>query len=220
MGGGPRVILVTGSSPSEGKTTTAINLAWSLAAAGNRVILIDADLRRPSVAKTLGLEPRVGLVGVLLEQVELKHALIPVAGHGGYLNALAVEHEGGWIAELYALPTTRRMITKARELADYVIIDSAPLTAVIDALPLARNADDVVLTVRLGRSRLTDIQRLGELLADNGIVPAGFVLIGTERPAETGYYHPQRGGKAVVARGRGDLREQVASIPDATEPSG
>ena len=132
-----RTILVTGSSPSEGKSTTAINLASSLAAAGHSVILIEADLRRPAISSALGLNPRHGVVSVLIQSVPLADALVPYSNFGPSLNLLLADGEGGWISELFALPAAREMLREAGELADYVIIDSPPLTDVIDALPLA-----------------------------------------------------------------------------------
>lgn len=188
--GGGRVILVTGSSASEGKTTTAVNLASSMALAGNRVILIEADLRRPSLAEALGIEEiRGGVVGVLIENTGLQDALTPTPSYGNNLLLLPADYEGGWIAELFTVPAARQMIEDARAMADYVIIDSPPLNEVVDALPLARAADDVLVVVRLGKTRLERIGELGELLAESGIRPVGFAVIGTARPGRSDYYY-------------------------------
>jgi capsular exopolysaccharide synthesis family protein len=189
--GGPgRVILVTGSSASEGKTTTAVNLASSLALAGNRVILIEADLRRPSLADALGIEEiRGGVVGVLIENTRLQDALTPTPSYGNNLLVLPADYEGGWIAELFTVPAARQMIEDARSMADYVIIDSPPLNEVVDALPLARAADDVLLVVRLGKTRLERVSELGELLAESGVRPVGFAVVGTARPGRSDYYY-------------------------------
>jgi capsular exopolysaccharide synthesis family protein len=185
---GSRVILVTGPSPSEGKSTTATNLASSLALAGKSVILIEADLRRPSVARTLGIEAaHGGVVSVLIENVRLADALTPTPTYGPNLQALLADYEGGWIAELFSLPAAQRMIVEARQLADYVVIDSPPLNEVVDALPLAREADDVLIVVRLGKSRMDRIAQLSELLAENGIRPAGFAVVGVSRPGKSAY---------------------------------
>jgi capsular exopolysaccharide synthesis family protein len=189
--GGSRVILITGASPSEGKSTTAVNLASSLALAGNRVILIEADLRRPSLAGALQASPdRGGVVSVLIENVSLRDALTQSPSYGQNLQLLLADYEGGWIAELFSIPAAARMIDEARQLADYVIIDSPPLNEVVDALPLARQADDVLIVVRLGNTRLDKLQQLGELLAENGVRPAGFAVIGVARPGrgESAYY--------------------------------
>ena len=83
------------------------------------------------------------------------------------------------------------MIEEARQIADYVIIDSPPLNEVVDALPLARSADDVLIVVRLGKSRLQRIAELGELLAENGIRPTGFAVVGVPKPSRSGYHYYQ-----------------------------
>jgi capsular exopolysaccharide synthesis family protein len=185
----PRTLLVTGPTASEGKTTTAVNLASSLALAGNRVILIDGDLRRPAVGDLFGIKPERGVVSVLIENTKLEDALVPSGMHGVNLSLLLADYEGGWIADLFAIPAAEKLIEDAKSMADYVVIDSPPLNEVIDALPLARNVDDVLIVARLGHSRLDRIAQLGELLAENGIRPAGFALIGTPRPRGRSYQY-------------------------------
>lgn len=209
--GRSRVILITGSSPSEGKTTTAINLATSLALSGKKVILIESDLRRPVLAGVLGAEPtHGGVVSVLIENTTLEEALIPIETYGPNLQLLLADYEGGWIAELFSLPTAEQMIDDARRLADYVIVDSPPLNEVVDALPLARRADDVLLVVRLGTTRLDKLGQLAELLAENSIHPVGFAVIGTPRPSR-GEYHYYAGvhdsPEGESGRGRRLLRK-------------
>jgi capsular exopolysaccharide synthesis family protein len=188
-GDSARVILVTGSSPSEGKTTTAVNLATSLAAAGNSVILMESDLRRPSIGRALGVRPTHGMVSVLIESVDLEDALITTEQFGANFGLLLADYEGGWISELFALPAARQLIEDAREIADYVIVDSPPLTDVVDALPLASYVDDVLLVVKLGKTTLSKLAQLGELLAENGIKPAGFTVVGTPRPTRSDYHY-------------------------------
>ncbi len=185
-----KVILVTGSSPSEGKTTTAVNLATSLALAGNRVILIESDLRRPVLAKVMGVQPENGgVVSVLIENTTLAESLTPSATYGPNLRLLLSDYEGGWIAELFSIPTAERMIQDARRMADFVIVDSAPLNEVVDALPLALQSDEVLIVVRLGVTRLDKLTQLAELLAENGVRPVGFALIGTARPRRNEYHY-------------------------------
>jgi capsular exopolysaccharide synthesis family protein len=199
-GDAARVILVTGSSASEGKTTTAVNLATSLAAAGNSVILIESDLRRPSVGRALGVKPTNGVVSVLIESADLESALVTTEQFGSNLGLLLADYEGGWISELFALPAARQLITDAREIADYVIIDSPPLTDVVDALPLASYVDDVLLVVKIGRTTLSKLSQLGELLVEHGIKPAGFTVVGTPRPTRSDYHY--YGASESKVRGR------------------
>jgi capsular exopolysaccharide synthesis family protein len=184
----PHAVLVTGSSPSEGKTTTAINLAGSLALAGNRVILIEADLRRPAIGSALGITVDKGVVSTLLENTTLEEALVTTDSFGPSLELLLADYKGGWMSELFSLHAAQRLLATAKARADFVIIDSPPLTTVVDTLPLARQADDVLIVARLGTTRIDKLPELAELLASNGITPLGIALIGTDR-RESGYYY-------------------------------
>jgi receptor protein-tyrosine kinase len=187
-----RSVLVTGASPSEGKTTTAINLASSLALAGHRVILIEADFRRPTVGQALGVRPVIGIGKVLLGSVRLEDALVPAKPFGNNLRLLLVDRGDDWLAELLSMPAASALLEEAEALAEYVVIDSPPLTEVIDALPLAQQVDDVLLVVRLGSTRLPQLARLGDLLAQNNIAPTGFALVGVGSSDEEGYYLSSR----------------------------
>jgi capsular exopolysaccharide synthesis family protein len=211
-----RSILVTGSSPSDGKTTTAINLAAALAVAGTRVILIEADLRRPSIARTLDVEGSAGVVNVLLERVPLEEALVTTDRYGPNLGLLLADVEsdsmGEMIGELFVPPAAERLLERAHRFADYVIIDSPPLTDVVDALPLARRVDQVLLVARIGNARLDKLAQLGELLAGNRIRPAGVVLVGTPRPTSQEYLYYHAGAKRRLMR-PGSGERQVPKTP-------
>ena len=204
-GSDSRVLLVTGSSPSEGKTTTGLNLAASFAATGKRVILVEADLRRPAIGRALSLSPRRGVVSVLTQSMELEDAVINAEDYGlPNLDLLLADYEGGLISELFTLPTAFEMIERAREIADYVIIDSPPLTDVADSLPLARMADDVLIVVRPGTTRINKLAQLGELFSESGIRPIGFAVVGTARPTrgESRYYADKRETFAIPGSGQ------------------
>jgi capsular exopolysaccharide synthesis family protein len=216
---GATSILVTSPSPSEGKTTSAINLASSLALAGNKVILIEADLRRPAIAKALGIEPRHGTGSVLLETVDLQDALETTRAYGNYLQVLCADYSGaasGWMADRLFLPSAQNLVIDAKKLADYVVIDSPPLSEVIDALPLAQRADEVLVVVRLGKSHLTKLAHLAELLQRHSIRPVGFAVVGAQAQSE-GYYAapPPGGGRGSGDKPSGSPRERRPREPDA-----
>jgi capsular exopolysaccharide synthesis family protein len=184
-----RSVLVTSASPGEGKTTVAINLAHALAQAGSQVTLVEADLRRPTIGPALSLSPpRQGTASVLIRQVPLDDALVVTEKYGPDLQLLLAEQAGDWMVDRLSLPTARQIVADAEATADFVVIDSAPLTEVIDALPLAREVDDVLLVARLGKTNLRKLSELGELLAQNDITPVGIALVGVERTSE-GYYY-------------------------------
>lgn len=185
-------IMVTSAGPSEGKTTTAINLATSLALAGKRVILIEADLRRPSIARAMSVNAERGVISVLIEESTLVESLVPAPVSNRNLGLLVAEQAGPWGSELLALRAGQRLVEQAKEIADYVVVDSPPLATVVDALPLARTVDDMLLVARIGITRLDRLQELAELLADTGITPTGFTLIGVPRTGRDGYYGSDR----------------------------
>jgi len=207
----PRAVLITGSTPSEGKTTSAVNLAASLALAGDHVILIEADLRRPAIGKALGVTPQRGVVDVLLDNVPIEEALVTSPAYGPNFGLLLADYEGDWASELFSQPVARRLLDDGRRLADWVIIDSPPLTEVIDALPLAREADDSLVVSRLGRTRLDKLQQLAELLAENEIRPIGFVVVGVARSARGDYAYYGDAPDTQGENGRG-ARFRVPSL--------
>ena len=149
-GGRTRSVMITGAFPSEGKTTTALNLAASFALAGKRVILIEADLRRPKIGSALGVRATRGIASVLIDGLPLNEALLTTEAYGENLQLLLVDRAGEWMADQFSLPAAQGLVEEAKEMADCVIIDSPPLTEVIDALPLVQMTDDVVIVVRLG----------------------------------------------------------------------
>ena len=203
---GAPAVLVTSPSPSEGKSTTAINLASSLALAGNSVILIEADLRRPSIGDALGATAENGTGSVLLGMANLEDSLVETKAYGRYLRLLLADTSGaasGFMADQLFLPAARNLVAEAKRLADYVIVDSPPLSEVIDALPLAQQVDEVLVVVRLGRTQLTKLQNLGELLATHDIEPVGFAVVGVP-PTGEGYYYASSASTPAERRSRAE----------------
>jgi polysaccharide biosynthesis transport protein len=199
----PQAYLVTGSAPSEGKTTTAIGLATSLAQAGGRVILIEADLRRPTIASSLGIQVARGVEQVLIGESDMNSALQSVTIDGVPLRVLAAARSGAQVADRLSVAVARHLIQSAKRQADFVVIDSPPLSAVIDALPLAQLADEVLIVARMGYSRLNKLAELEQLLTSQAAPPTGLVLVGSVsgRAARYNYYaympdgEPSNGGR-------------------------
>ena len=146
-------ILISSPGPGEGKTTSAISLAASLALTDKRVILIEGDLRRPAIGKAFNLRARKGIISVLAGEATLQESLVTAPIGDGHLGLLLSEESGGAGAELLALPSALELLEQATKIADVVVIDSPPLATVVDALPLARAVDEVVIALRLGTSR-------------------------------------------------------------------
>lgn len=184
-----RSVMVTGSMHSEGKSTTALNLASTIAAAGGRVILVEADLQRPSLAAALGIDAPQGVAEVLMGDISLEDALVIPEGTGGNLNVLLAGRYGSLVDGL--LTAANRLVEPAKELADYVIFDTPPVTDVSDILPLSQHVDDVLIVSRLGHSRVDQLVNLGELLSRQGVSPTGLVIVDDDLNQGRSYYYTQ-----------------------------
>jgi non-specific protein-tyrosine kinase len=196
-----RSILVTSASPREGKTTTAINLAMSLAASGARTILIEADMRLPSVGEALGVQSRYGLSDVLTGRVTLDRALVSDPRYSENLRFLLARghRDHDMSGDALFLPTVFALLRDAEGMARHVIIDSPPLVAVIDAFELAVQADGVILVARLGKTNLGRLARLGELLSRAAVEPVGIALVGTQTPGGPGAHDYYQYGPPLAA---------------------
>lgn len=152
-----RTVLVTSSLPGEGKSTTATNLAIALSQAGQRVALIDADLRRPMVASYLGLEGSVGLTTALIGSADVEDLLQPW-GDGG-LYVLTSGQIPPNPSELLGSEAMNELIHRLGTAFDSVIIDAPPLIPVTDATVLAQHVGGVVLVVGAMKIKTADLER-------------------------------------------------------------
>jgi Mrp family chromosome partitioning ATPase/capsular polysaccharide biosynthesis protein len=174
-----KTVMVTSASNADGKTTSAINLAFALVAAGHPVILIDFDLRKPAVSDRLGLaadEP--GLAGIVTTGARLEDVLVQAPG----LGPLRVLPAGAGAGDLVLLDElshrASRVLAEASRLADYVVVDTAPLGEISDALRLALEVEYLVVVARLGNTGRRSLEQLRDLLGRNDRVPDGFVVLG------------------------------------------
>src|SRR6476659_5777571 len=170
-GGYPRRILVTSAIPGEGKTMTSVNLAITMALTGVKVILIDADLRRPMIATVFGAAARSNGFGLLLlGNASPELALLEAPGTPN-LQLLLSNPEHAHLVDMLQRDRLEAVLEQLREYADVIIIDSPPLTEVGDALPLADVADTVLVAVRLGRSRRDKLDELRRALSLHDAAP-------------------------------------------------
>ncbi|MDV7132529.1 polysaccharide biosynthesis tyrosine autokinase [Williamsia muralis] len=179
-----RRIVVTSALAAEGKTTTAMNLAAALAETGKRVVLVDADLRRPQVYHRTGGMGDIGLTNYLKGDGSMADLLQPseVAG----LQILASGPQPPNPAELLGSKKAGQGIENLSAMFDYVIIDSPPLLPVTDAAVLAQWADGVVLVARANQSRIPDVAACIEQLEAVQAKLIGVVL--TDVPTRGGAY--------------------------------
>jgi Mrp family chromosome partitioning ATPase len=175
--GTQRTILVTSASSGDGRTTTAANLALAMAEAGQRVLLMDLDLRNPELAGAVGVGSERGLGSSLDGDVSLMDLVVESPEAPGLLVLPAAK---GDRTHLEAL--TRRLpdlLSEALDgLADYVIVDTPPLGEVSDGLRLAAQVDDVVVVARLRQTERARLGAMRELLDRAEITPRGMVVIG------------------------------------------
>ena len=185
LGGRKRSIVVTSSIEGEGKTTTAINIASSLAEAGQSVLLIDGDLRRPSVASYLNLDGSAGLTSVIIGRASLSEVVQPV-GHGN-LHVLPTGQVPPNPAELLGSEPTRRLLAEATDRYDVVIVDSPPLLPVTDAAVLARACGGALVVVGSGSVRQPELATALESLEAVDANVLGLVL-NRLRQSDVGHY--------------------------------
>ncbi|MGQ9409822.1 polysaccharide biosynthesis tyrosine autokinase [Mycolicibacterium gilvum] len=189
----PRVIVVTSSMPNEGKSTTAINLALVLAEADHRVVLVDGDLRRPSLHKYLDLVGTVGFSTVLSGGASLDEALQKTRFPG--LTVLTSGAIPPNPSELLGSLSARKLLSELRARYDYVILDTTPMLAVTDAAVLAAGADGVLIMARFGHTKREQLAHSVEGLRSVGapILGAVFTLVPTRGNSSYrynyGYYY-------------------------------
>ena len=189
LGAPPKIILVTSALPQEGKTTTSINTAVVLAQKGVRILLIDADMRRPSVHKTLGMTgPLKGLSNVLTGTATIQEAIVP----SPQLPNLMVLPSGSPPpnpAELLASANMRTMLAQLREQYDHIVIDTPPTLSVTDAVVLSTRADAVVLVIRSGQTTKTALRRARDLLTQVNARICGVLLNAVDLASPDYYYY-------------------------------
>lgn len=176
-----RVIGVTSAQPTEGKSTVAINLAYSLAELGKYVILIDGDMRRPSVHMKLDIEMPIGLSELLQGNDNLDQAVTRYNSSSGnvrfdILTAGAIPENP---AELLTSKRFERVIEVISSVCDYVIIDLPPVNAVVDAVPVTKLTDGIVVVVRENNCPRTILSDCMEQLNYAKANILGFVVNGS-----------------------------------------
>jgi capsular exopolysaccharide synthesis family protein len=148
-----RRVLVAGLRPNDHQDIAAANLAVTLAAAGSRVVLVDADLRNGQIHARFGLAAGTGLTSVLLGDSSLADALRPVEVPGGALRVLGTGPLPPNPADLVASDSLATVLSQLADGADFVVVSSSPLLPYNDALALARHADGVVIVATARRTR-------------------------------------------------------------------
>ena len=216
LGAPPKVIMVTSALPQEGKSTTSINSAIVLAQKGVRVLLIDADLRRPSLHKTLGMGPRTGLSNVLTGSTKLQQAIArtPLLPN---LHVLPAGTPPPNPAELLASPNMKDVLTELREQYDHIVLDTPPTLSVTDAVVLSPRADAVVLVIRSGQTTKQALRRSRDVLLQVNAKLSGVLLNAVDLSSPDYYYYYEYQGK--YARYYQDDASSADEVEDDMEES-
>ena len=183
---GSKVLLISSAVPGEGKTTVAVNMAVAMARKGNRVLLVDCDLRNPSVAKALKMKNEKGMA----EYLEGKLAVRDMVKNTSVENLQVIvggNTARGNQAEMLAQKQTQSLIGAARQLYDYVILDTPPCSLLADAAELAELAECAVMVVRQDYASRSQIMDGAQTLSEGRLPILGCVLNGMQRSVGSGY---------------------------------
>ena len=192
-GGGappPRTVLVTSARDGEGKSSVASYLAAAAATAGARVLLIEADMRRPSLPKWLDAGAGAGLVEVLDGALPMEEAIASTPHGRGVLDVLPAGSTSAEAALLLQSGRMRDLLEQSRTVYDLVIVDTSPLGLVADALPLLSRVDGVLIASLVGLSSAPDVHRLRWQIAEMGGRVLGVVV--SKGRANSGYGYTAR----------------------------
>ena len=189
-GRAPRALLVTSSLPGEGKTTTAVNTAISLAQTGASVVIVDADMRRPRLRGIFGLEAQAGLSSILSsEMTEAEMISLVVHDQASDLHILTSGPIPPNPAELLGSDQMRRLVSALQGYYTHVVIDSPPITSFTDGVLISTLVDGVLLVVHGGKSSRHVVRRSRQLLQDVGAKIFGVVLNNVNLQTHDYYYY-------------------------------
>jgi capsular exopolysaccharide synthesis family protein len=210
---GSHVFAVTSSRAGEGKSTVSANLAATLAETGARVLLVDADLRRPMLAERLGIEGAAGLTSVLLGRAAVSDVVQDWGPSG--LRVLAAGPVPPNPTELLGSQAMRRLLRAVRADFEYVVLDTAPVLPVADAVVLSRLVDGTLVVVNANRARRGELSDTLSALDRVGAQVPGIVLNQVRRDEEA-YGYPIREQEAAgqVSAGARLVRTRPAVAPE------
>jgi len=189
-GRAPKALLITSSLPGEGKTTTAVNTALSLAQTGASVVIVDADMRRPRLRSIFGLDAQAGLSSILSSEMT-EAEMISVVSHDptSGLDILTSGPIPPNPAELLGSEQMRRLVAALQGYYTHVVIDSPPVASFTDGVLISTLVDGVLLVVHGGKSSRHVVRRSRQLLQDVGAKIFGVVLNNINLHTDDYYYY-------------------------------
>jgi Mrp family chromosome partitioning ATPase/capsular polysaccharide biosynthesis protein len=229
------MILITSPDPGDGKTTVARCLSQATSRLGARVLLLEADLRHPNLAKQLGVTASTGLTDVLLGAASIDQAMrtIDVTGSACSSDGVGLSHNESADrsfdvllagastvldpAHLLAGAALEGLLEQIRRVYDLVVIDAPPPTAVSDGFPLLRKVDGVVVIGRIGHSQRDSAERLRQVLDISGAPLLGVVANDVKHRRQRMYGHPNRGTQP--RDGAVAPESKAAHSPESLQPA-
>jgi capsular exopolysaccharide synthesis family protein len=182
-----KTLMVTSSGPGEGKSTTAANLAVVFAQLGKKVLLVDADLRKPTVHRAFGVNNLFGFTTVLTKQATLASSVLDTEEKDLYILTSGPIPPNP--AELLSSKSMEQFIEEATEQFDYVLFDTPPLLAVADPQILANKVDGSIYVVYSGKTQIDQAKKAKELLENAQSKLIGVVLNHKEMKNNEYYYY-------------------------------
>ena len=218
---GVKCIVNTSPQPGDGKSTTLSNLAVAFARTGKKVLLIDADLRRPTIHKLFKLDHKIGLSDYLCGDSNLAQAIVRPSQH-----SLWIMPHGSYTsqpAEMLESPKLAALIAECKKKFDLILIDAPPLLAVTDPSIIAPIADSLIVTLRIAKNGRRPIEDALKLLRDISIQPAALIVNGVDSGASRsygyGYYRKDQYGYVGQFHDRYNVLQASQAESNAVEAS-
>jgi protein-tyrosine kinase len=186
-------VLLTSVAPKEGKTLTCVNLATTLASSSTRVLLIDADMRKPRIHTVFSKENKVGLSNYLSGQVELDAAIQKTE-----IESICLITAGGSVpnpSELLGSNRFRELVLSVKNRFDIIIIDSPPIAAVTDSLIIGNSVDGMILIVENGKTPKRALPHIAQILEKSRIRVIGAIMNKISITQNNYYYYSRYYGK-------------------------
>jgi Mrp family chromosome partitioning ATPase len=201
--GGGRTILVTSPSTGDGKTTSSINLATSIAADGRKVVLLDFDLRKPDVARALDLSTTNTVESLASSDAPLDRLVSgvdAVANHSVFATSSESVASGDTVIDALG-GKLLRLLEEARRMAPFVVVDTPPIGEVSDALRIAHAVDEVMVVTRPGNTDRASLATVRDMLSQIGVAARGYIVVGATQRARSSYYEYGRTMREQTGRG-------------------
>ena len=191
-----RTLVITSSVPNEGKTTVAVNLAQAIATSGKRVLLVECDMRRRNLADMLGVRAQAGLYALLADQARVEHAIVATPQQN--MDLLDAEPHIPNPADIISSKRFARLVQVLASAYDYVIFDTPPVGAFVDAAILSTMVDGTALVVRDNFTKRDEVVHAFEQLKKAEANILGVILNGCETETSEYYYaYYTKDGKRV-----------------------